>query len=340
MYAPIETFLRGDRGCDPVWRVGQGKNLRLRIPEPHRRIPDVVGARNTPNGWETHVVEAKPKHGAGAAIQQALAQLGAIAVWSDFLYLALEQADWDGRSGPQRRHLQAEVERTGYGLLLVSDDATVQMLVQPSRNGHVERSRREELLTLLEVQVEKAALATSRLGTQAAIAAASSFAQTLECLDLIGKDWRAEFGGKDRSGSYHLVYDSAGEPGYVVIRTSFESSKPHVTVEGDPFGGYLEDGEPRVWLWRDIAQIGAIAMSKNPLLRGWCLYAYNPDTEAEWTQRIEDVDADRWRRDGFTAHVCIGYPLTFVGRRLEGVRKEFAGALVTARLKEGRLTAR
>src|SRR5688572_7189243 len=179
MYAPISDFLKEQRGCEPVWQVGQGKSLRIQIPDPFKRIPDVVGARAVSGGWETHVVEAKPRQGGGAAVPQALAQLQAISPWADYLYLALEQADWDERTGPQQRNLESQLGNVGCGLLLVDDEGSVTLQIEPSRNKGVDRQRRDELLTMLEIHVEPATVFNRRLGTEAAGVAAGCVAATV-----------------------------------------------------------------------------------------------------------------------------------------------------------------
>jgi hypothetical protein len=282
------------------------------------------------------VIEAKPQHGGGAAVQQAMAQLRAIAPWSDYLYLALEQDDWDNRSGPHQRQLEGEVGKLGFGLLLVDSEGNVSQQVEPHRNGDVEK--RDELLLQLDVQLERAKLFSGRLGTTAAAVAASCLSEILESLDLIGSEWHAAFAGKDRSGSYGLWSLGVTEPAFVTVETQLEILRPHIYVEGDPFGGYLEDGEPRIWLWREVAELTPLAgLPLKPALRGWCFYASDKDNETDQTKRVEDVNIEHWQREGLTHWCHIGYPLTFLGRSRQGIRAEFKQALATARLKERRL---
>jgi hypothetical protein len=182
LYAPLAAYLRDQLRCTALRRVGEGKQLRLRVPDPHKRIPDVVGARESHRGWETHVVEAKPRHGGAAAVPQALGQLAAIAAWSDFLYLALEQADWDARSGPAQRSLESDVATRGYGLLLVNSEH-VNSHVEPSRNKDVSPVKRDELLSELGVLTPAAKpLPVFRLSLAEAGAATTIYAATLQAL--------------------------------------------------------------------------------------------------------------------------------------------------------------
>ena len=97
-YAPLAQYLRGV-GCDEqnIWCVGQGRVLRLLVTDPSSRTPDVVGAQRGTDGWRTHIIEAKRHGGGAAAIPLGIAHLRAVRRYADFLYLSMDQADWDSQ---------------------------------------------------------------------------------------------------------------------------------------------------------------------------------------------------------------------------------------------------
>lgn len=314
MYGPLATYLQEKVGCSVVLQVGKGKQLLLRVPDPHKRIPDVVGARESHRGWETHVVEAKPAQGGAAAVPQALGQLAAIAPWSDFLYLALQHGDWAARVGPSQRHLESELARRGYGLLLVDGD-DVERLVEPTRNKDAMAPSREELLRLLGLGAGPERLPFERLSLTSARAAATTYTATLEAIECVATEWKRAFKQKLR-GHVTFHHWDVDKPLETLITTALSTADQSVYVEADPFGtAYAEDGEPRVWVWKRIISAEPLLVpALKAELRGWYLHAtHGQEDSARLVPIVDVVGLKEWSRDGYTNDWHIGYPIALVG---------------------------
>ena len=74
LYPSLEQWLRTHRACSQTWHMGQKPVIRLKVPGPNRRTPDLAGALLAQGTWRTHIIEAK-KSKSGAALQTAVAQL-------------------------------------------------------------------------------------------------------------------------------------------------------------------------------------------------------------------------------------------------------------------------
>jgi hypothetical protein len=339
LYAPLGAYLQDQLRCTTVRRVGEGKQLRLRVPDPHRRVPDVVGARETHRGWETLVVEAKPSQGGAAAVPQALGQLAAISPWSDFLYLALERRDWDARSGPAQQSVERELASRGYGLLLVSGDH-VESHVEPSHNRDVDPAKRNELLGELGVTTRSAqSLPVSRLSFADAEAAAKIYAATLQAVDWVAAEWVRVFKQKSPRTLTKHYWELDGESAAAVILTELRSPDESIYAEADPFGTYYAtDAEPRVWIWKRISKPEPFLTPKMVSeLRGWWLFADHEEGVDAGIEPLADVQLKDWLREGFNSEWHIGYPIRIMGRSRIVIGHDVRAALALAR---GKLPAR
>jgi hypothetical protein len=327
-YPPIEEYMQTEWGCDShTWRVGKKPRVTLEIGEPNRRVPDVVGARRTAAGWETLIAEAKNPVAHG--VQQALAQLDAVAAWADYLFLSLRADDWHApkRLAASRDEILSAIERRGYGLLLV-DGVDVQCLKRPIKNASASRARRAALLEQLGVDEDDGERV---IGTRVAgpdlVQVARQLGMTDQYLWDIETQWNEKFPGKNRRADYtRLVTAYRDDPPCVLLSlASLERNlkllpDSCVDVEGDPFGQYIGDGVPALWVWVTTSAFRSIDGDLKQFWRNWYYYAENDETHR--LARLENLDLAAFRAAGLTTEVCVGRPVVLWNRTRQGVLDE------------------
>jgi hypothetical protein len=329
-YPAIETYLRKQWNCSRTWRVGKTPRIALKVPDPHQRVPDVVGARQSDDQWQTVIVEAKRKDAGGHAIQQAIAQLEAVSDWAHYLFLSLETADWRARKLQDQVALESEVKRRGVGLLLV-DGMKVEQRVDPTQNSGVHEAARDELLGWLGIECDTAPRAIPEpLSASQARVARLAFALVDQFLWDAVPVWQDIFKkspGQDPKAQVHTEYRH--RPPTAILSTSMRHQG--VELEGDPFGCYRDDGVPVLWLWTR-APIKRVDARLRISCRGWFYFAHN-DLQEHRVTAVGDVDLTDLAREGFTRAPQIGWPILIAGRTKSSVQRELVDLINVVRQK-------
>lgn len=329
-YPPVEDHLRKEWGCEEhTWRVGKKPRVVLQVAEPNRRVPDVVAARRTPAGWETLIVEAKNPVAHG--VQQALAQLDAVRDWGDYLFLSLRADDWHAprRLDAGRDDILSSVEKRGYGLLLV-DGSKVQCLKAPTKNPSISTRRRADLLEQLDVDVDDGEREIgARIPPDDLSRVARQLGMTDQYLWDIEDLWYEKFPAKKRRAEYtDLTTEYCEEPPFVMLSLSslergLKTARDSVVdVEADPFGQYLGDGVPALWVWVTTPAFRTLDPELKRLCRDWYYYAESDETYR--VARLECLDLQAFRAERLTFNVCVGRPIVLWNRSKQGVLDEVA----------------
>ena len=322
-YQPVEHYLKTAARCTVTRRVGQKPIIRLDVREPNSRTPDVAGARRAAGQWETFIVEAKRDVGGGAAIQLGLAQLSSVRHWADYLYLSLALADWKKRLNEGATNIRAELQERGFGLMLVAGKA-VSVELDAVKNEKVEPAKRDELLTGLGIDPKLTWKCAETLSTSDARMAARTLQVTMACLEAVRPVWNQILHQHVRESFDYLDTDVSPDNGYAVIWSKLDHGPFY--VEADPFGYYLQDGAPALWLW---CRTDATAIS-NESFRGrgeWFFYALTEDSAHEDIRRLPDADLAEMKSRGFwqERHIARRFPIG--GATVEEVRSQFREAL-------------
>ena len=319
-YAVLSKFLREQLHCENTWHVGLTPRIALDVPDPHQRIPDVVGARKSHHGWETIIVEAKKLSAGGHAIQSAIAQLQAVSQWADYRYLSLEALDWQSRDTGMQGNIENTARHAGLGLLTVSG-TEVTVIFEAQRNPNVEPSQRKQLLEELEIDFSTWRI-PDVLSLSNARVAIQQLALVHDCIEgPLSNAIVTRFGGSELTASL----DSYHEERPWAILTTNRSLSHGARLEGDPYGYYADDGVPTLWLWVPVASLDA-AERIAPKGASWFISSENR-REDERIQRVEDADWQQTARDGFTRDVHIGYRLLVFGRTSSGISQELNAVL-------------
>ena len=204
------------------------------------------------------------------------------------------------------------------------------------RNKDINPKHREELLAHLGVRVAGVkALPLYRLSLSDAQAASAIYAATLQAVEWIATEWQQMFKQKRKSPTMYPSWSVDYEPPSSDIETNLVSPDELVSLEADPFGTtYAVDGEPRVWIWRDVAAPEPLLSPKTvAALPGWWLFANHQELETGQAKPLEDVQLKQWAREGYGGEWQIGYPISIIGRSKEAILAEVRAALSIARGK-------
>jgi len=325
LYKPVARLLERRYGCARkyTWIAGCGKDLSFPAGFGNRK-PDVVGCKVGPLKREVHLAEGKlrnlPTHG----FEETLNQLDNLRPYSDFLWAVFPLDSWTAAGANHDRWIP-QLRQRGYGLLLVSiGRANAQFEAQP--NSVIDPKLKKSLLAALLGDSDEPVVIPT-LATETAensIRAASRVAEIMvgPARDLFGKS-RSE-------RSFTVAVTSPGVRFFLI--GDVWSGK--MSIQGDPFSTYLNDGRALIWVWRFCGNLGkdeksirAIISRKHPP----DVYFYSDNDRWEWICRpLSEVSLDRLKAAGYLGEFSLGRAIPISDRSLAGLRSDIRRMLAWA----------
>lgn len=340
MYPVVKRFLNKQYDCNTVYAdlPGDALKVRLRRNQKFREI-DVVGiAKSNSSNPIVHLCEGK-RFSKGESFENAIEQLSAVRESGDKLWVFVPKKQWEEDLDDEDRKLnRTRIKEHHFGLLLVDTDKRQchEEVSAPSENPKMLPEKKNELLEMLEIEQEELPyFLPGILSKEEAGVAASTFGLIYDFIqNEVHETWNEVFKEQKKatlslnwSQNWQRIRSSriSDSPPWLIIQTSLWW-KDKIGIEGDPFGTYLGDGQPRIWVWCALLS-KEIPEEIYQYFGEWYFYAENSKGEGNM-QRARDIyDLSLWEKSGYVKEHYIGYSLNVIDRTSKGIQNELCLAL-------------
>lgn len=231
----------------------------------HLRDVDVIAVESQDSTTKSiHVAEGK-RLTTGHAFEQCLLQLNSVRGSADFLWAFLPKDQWVRLSEKDIQKNLALVRKEGIGLIVVDTEANrCEVIREATRNQDVDEEDRQLLLGKIGLEGELKFPVVEVLGT----VAAEKAMQAISLMCMVEFIFREIIPGAKKKFYLTEYYDN--------IRDAAEASTKHgawfatghwfrddMCIDFDPFGRYLADGVPVVWICK-VATKERLLAEKRP----------------------------------------------------------------------------
>ena len=250
MYEAVKKFFRKKLECNHVvsdspddTKVHLARNLA-------KRDPDVIGV--TSDG-EICVAEGKLLSKGAQPFEGCIEQLLSLKSFANHLYAFFPKEEWDELSVDDVRTNKKRLKDKGIGLILVDQKSKCFDILNAPPNPDVEESKRDA------VKKQLGLLADDRIPDICCLSASdATVANKLLCLvdetitEAVRTALRKVFKQAKKKGGGWGVYPFAKSEGCDARVFRIYINHGDVNVEIDPFGAYLKDGKPCIWVSKGV----------------------------------------------------------------------------------------
>jgi hypothetical protein len=242
LYPPVKQWFKAERGCDVAVADTPKDKLKVRLPRNlKKREIDVVALEPTARERSVvHLAEGK-LFADGQSLETCLNQAESVRAVGDFAWVFFPKRDWDKVPEKERRHNEQLVTARGMGLLLVKGKSCEARILAPS-NPHKDENSVAEVFEALGESRDAVFPPVSVLGAAEAQRAAGTMALVAMVKDIVSQILNCRWEDSGHDGG-HV------RRGFYIVWSDVEED---VYPEIDPWGGYLRDGIPALWLWQNI----------------------------------------------------------------------------------------
>jgi hypothetical protein len=256
MYPVVKQhFLTMD--CTNVVADLPGESWKPHIPRnDHFRYVDVIAVEpRDPKRNAIHIAEGK-RLTTGHAFEECVHQLNSVRTSADFLWAFLPRDQWANLSEKDTRKNLSLLRKHGMGLILVDVEAArCDVVRQAVRNQDAEDEDRRSLLAKIGLGVELRFPFIEVLGTAGAQNAMRALA--LMCaVEFIFRQFapwtKKRFTLTEFYDDIHEAMEASTEDGAWFVTGRW--FRDDMSIDLDPFGLFLEDGVPVVWIFQSVTK--------------------------------------------------------------------------------------
>jgi len=318
MYRAIKRYFVKHIGCKAVFADLPDEKKKIHLPRNlSKRDPDVIGAGDDK---EIFVAEGKMLSQSGQPFEQCVEQLLSLKAFADHLYAFFPNDDWERLTKDDADRNRKILKAKGIGLILV-DERGHTRAVLPATSNDAEESKKNEVLRILGLVKDTHVPSVDYLSSSDA-----ALATKMICLvDDLGREIGQEAVAKVFSGKKHrFVFDTfSHENGGNVFRCA--AWPGHVGFEFDPFGAYLGDGRPCIWIGRNMSDgfLLNLLEAESPAFGTHVWFG-----DKDETLPLQDVTPERVKQ---CDNMWLEHRIEFFGRSRDGLKRELETCLLAAK---------
>ncbi|MCX6994071.1 MAG: hypothetical protein NT011_13145 [Kiritimatiellaeota bacterium] len=330
MYPAIKRYFIKKLDCEHI-SVDLPGQKKVHLPRNlSKRDPDVLGI--TTDG-EVVAAEGKLLSQSGQPFEVCIEQLLSLKSFADHLYAFFPKEEWNELSADDVKTNRKRLKNKGIGLILVDQKSRCFDILNVPPNPDVEESKRDAVKKQLGLQADDRIPDIGCLSTSDATVANKLLCLVDETItEAVRTALRKVFKQAKKKGKNWDVYPIAGSEGCDarVFRVYFDHGA--VDVEIDPFGAYLRDGRPCIWVSKAVED--DFFETKGRRCDSIGTHAYFLDKGD--VVSLYDATTDRARRcseAGFWSFLMHQIP--FLGRSRSGLEDELEAVIRAAKQLKG-----
>jgi len=344
MYEAVKSYFLKSLGCEVVVADSAADAKKFKLLRNLRiRRPDVIGMKSNN---EIYIAEGKLLTKGAAPFESCVSQACSLKVFADYCYVFFPKSDWTRLSQDEIQYNQNYATERGVGIILVDEPDNCREILMPRYNPKKSPKKRKEAIELLNDIAGRSAAEPIPSSPRLSPSEAGNANRLLSMMMAVERDILRNLAKKlfrkarmqHDEGSFQDFGDSSYSTkaqGFILCKHYSKDEK--ILIEIDPFGQYLKDGHPCLWV---SAQVGydklRSLLSAQP--RSFGTHIYIDYGERDETRPIFDVkeqDVTSYRTS--EADVWLCHKAEVFGREREGLESEIAFLVAQARkIRSGR----
>jgi len=306
MYPLVRNFFEQDLRCKYVRETSDEQAIKIE----GRGKPDIVGLSIKEGEYLIHMAEGKLLRNR-QNFSECMGQAESCQGYADYLWVFFPKDEYNRLYEETRNEYKQKLEEKGIGLLLVSDE--VERIQKSEQNRKISQEKRKQVLLQFDT-IEQVISFEKPLKEHL-----TNTSEIFCCFYDIMKNIVGGVMNKKRKVSEHIE----ARRNWYVLKYYGDG----VGIEADPFGLYLRNGEPMLWVWGNISdnRLKNYLDKKEFLFGTHILFEdkdYSPKGQIKSIYEVEKETVDIFVTQKGLKNIWIGHAIDVNGRTREGLKKQ------------------